>query len=123
MNADQLRALQAPLKEQYRAAPETALVTLRAQGQLGVCSYYGPDQPAIGENNPWLAYQDLMGLSNLDEVALARLTARRESVLDLVEADFSRLQAANLGAADRAKLDMHLTAVRDPRVPGKAAAR
>jgi uncharacterized OsmC-like protein len=35
MNADQLRALQAPLKEQYRAAPEAALVTLKAQGQLG----------------------------------------------------------------------------------------
>jgi hypothetical protein len=88
-------------------------VGYRAQGQLGVCSYYGPDQPAIGENNPWLAYQDLMGLSNLDEVALARLVARRESVLDLVETDFERLKAANLGAADRAKLDMHLTAVRD----------
>jgi uncharacterized OsmC-like protein len=27
--------LQAPLKERYRAAPEAALVTLRAQGQLG----------------------------------------------------------------------------------------
>ena len=30
-----LRVLQAPLKERYRAAPEAALVTLRAQGQLG----------------------------------------------------------------------------------------
>jgi uncharacterized OsmC-like protein len=35
MDADQLRALQAPLKEQYRAAPETAFVTLRAEGRLG----------------------------------------------------------------------------------------
>ncbi len=35
MNADQLRALQAPLKEQYRAEPGSALVTLRATGQLG----------------------------------------------------------------------------------------
>ncbi|MEI7643729.1 MAG: OsmC family protein [Chloroflexales bacterium] len=33
--AAQLRTLQAPLKEQYRAAPETALVTLSAEGQLG----------------------------------------------------------------------------------------
>jgi uncharacterized OsmC-like protein len=35
MNADDLRALQAPLKQQYRAEPERALVTLRAQGRLG----------------------------------------------------------------------------------------
>jgi len=35
MNTDQLRALQAPLKDQYRAAPETALITLSAEGKLG----------------------------------------------------------------------------------------
>src|ERR671932_2896150 len=35
MNAEQLRALQAPLKDQYRAAPETALITLKAEGRLG----------------------------------------------------------------------------------------
>ena len=34
MNADQLRAQQAPLKEKYRAQPETALITLRADGLL-----------------------------------------------------------------------------------------
>jgi uncharacterized OsmC-like protein len=35
MNADKLRSLQAPLKAQYREHPETALVTLRAQGRIG----------------------------------------------------------------------------------------
>lgn len=35
MNREQLRALQAPLKEQYLAQPESALVTLRATGQVG----------------------------------------------------------------------------------------
>ena len=35
MIGDQLRALQAPLKAQYRERPETALVTLRAEGQVG----------------------------------------------------------------------------------------
>src|SRR5215216_744812 len=35
MDADALRALQAPLKERYRAQPESALVTLSAQGDLG----------------------------------------------------------------------------------------
>ena len=35
MNADELRALQAPLKAQYRERPQTALVTLRAEGGVG----------------------------------------------------------------------------------------
>jgi uncharacterized OsmC-like protein len=35
MKAEELRALQAPLKETYRQAPAAALVTLRAQGRLG----------------------------------------------------------------------------------------
>jgi uncharacterized OsmC-like protein len=34
MNADQLRALQAPLKARYRSEPEAALITLRARGRL-----------------------------------------------------------------------------------------
>jgi uncharacterized OsmC-like protein len=35
MNTDELRALQAPLKERYKEHPGTALITLRAQGRLG----------------------------------------------------------------------------------------
>jgi uncharacterized OsmC-like protein len=35
MNADELRSLQAPLKAQYREHPETASVTLRAEGRIG----------------------------------------------------------------------------------------
>ena len=34
MNADELRALQAPLKERYRENPETALITFHAVGRL-----------------------------------------------------------------------------------------
>src|SRR5437868_13879335 len=35
MNADELRSLQAPIKDGYRQHPETALVTLRAEGRIG----------------------------------------------------------------------------------------
>ena len=35
MDAEELRALQTPLKERYRAEPAAALVTLRARGRLG----------------------------------------------------------------------------------------
>ncbi len=35
MNADELRALQAPHKERYKTAPQTAVITLEAKGTLG----------------------------------------------------------------------------------------
>lgn len=35
MDAEQLRSLQAPLKERYRADPAAARLTLRAEGRLG----------------------------------------------------------------------------------------
>jgi len=35
MNAEQLKALQAPIKERYRKDPAAALITLRAQGRIG----------------------------------------------------------------------------------------
>src|SRR5450432_3187063 len=34
MNAEELRSVQAPLKERYREVPDAALITLRAQGHL-----------------------------------------------------------------------------------------
>jgi uncharacterized OsmC-like protein len=35
MNRDELRALQQPLKEQYKSTPGAALITLRASGAIG----------------------------------------------------------------------------------------
>src|SRR5947208_10172513 len=35
MNADELRSLQAPLKAKYRERPDSALITLRAEGHVG----------------------------------------------------------------------------------------
>lgn len=35
MNADRLRELQAPLKARYKEMPEVALITLRAEGEIG----------------------------------------------------------------------------------------
>ena len=35
MNADELRALQAPIKDRYRADAAAAVVTLRAEGRIG----------------------------------------------------------------------------------------
>jgi uncharacterized OsmC-like protein len=35
MNRDELKALQAPIKDRFREHPETAVITLSAEGQLG----------------------------------------------------------------------------------------
>ena len=35
MNIEQLRAIQAPLKEQYRQTPAAAVIRLRAEGRIG----------------------------------------------------------------------------------------
>lgn len=35
MNAEELKNLQAPLKEKYREHPDTAVITLKAQGDVG----------------------------------------------------------------------------------------
>jgi uncharacterized OsmC-like protein len=35
MNADELRALQAPIKSKYKTDPEAAIVTLHAEGRVG----------------------------------------------------------------------------------------
>ena len=35
MKADELRSIQAPLKERYKNEPEAALITLKAEGRLG----------------------------------------------------------------------------------------
>ena len=35
MNSIELKNLQAPLKEKYRAQPDTAIITLKAQGKIG----------------------------------------------------------------------------------------
>jgi uncharacterized OsmC-like protein len=35
MERDELRAIQAPLKERYERSPQSAVITLRAEGELG----------------------------------------------------------------------------------------
>lgn len=92
----------------------TLKVGPRGQGVLSVCSYMGPQQPVQGENNPWLAFQDFMGMSSGADPAIAqRLAARRQSVLDLVKTDMDTLKTRRLSIADRSKLDLHFASIRD----------
>lgn len=95
-------------------SPLTMRVGPQRSGVLGSISYTGPGQPAVAENNPWLAYRDFAGLGGSgDNGAAMQAMRRRQSVLDLVRGDFEALKAADLAKADQDKLDMHFSAIRD----------
>jgi hypothetical protein len=91
----------------------TLSVGWRHTNWLGHISYAGNNTPVTPEGNPWLTYQDLMGLGGLDEAVKMQIATRRQSVLDLVEEEFKALKAKNLSQADAQKLEMHADSIRD----------
>ena len=75
-------------------------------------SYRGPAQPIPPENDPQAAFTRIFSDITSDPELQARKVAERHLVLDAVAADYHRL-LPKLGAADRVKLEAHLSAVRD----------
>lgn len=77
-----------------------------------VMSYRGSDAPNANDDSPWsmfdLAFSDISS----DPLGLAKLKARRASVLDAVGGQIERV-SPNLGNFDRQKLEQHLTSVRE----------
>jgi len=73
-----------------------------------------PSSPLPPEINPRLVFERLFGSEDgtLDPAARARRIAYRKSILDMVQDDTRRL-SADLGPADRHKLDEYLFAVRE----------
>lgn len=83
---------------------------------LDYISYTGAGQAVAAINNPWHAYASFVNLGGADPGAAeaeARIRARRESVLDLVSAEFDDLKRGPLSAEDKLKLDAHFTAIRE----------
>lgn len=100
MNAEQLRSLQAPLKERYRDDATTALVTLHAEGELGAdvsCSVQTGRalveaglHPASGGNGSFACSGDML-LQAL--VACAGVTLRSVAVNRGVDVRGGRVRA------------------------------
>jgi Protein of unknown function (DUF1552) len=74
--------------------------------------YRGPFEVLHPENDPRAAFDAFFLQLGTDPVELAKLRARRHSVLDRVKEDFDALNA-KLGGTDRQKLEAHLQAIRD----------
>ncbi len=77
-----------------------------------VLSYLGSDTPVANETNPWSVFDELFAGLGSDPGELARLRARRKSVLDVVGRRYETL-SQKVSASDRVKIEQHLTAVRE----------
>jgi len=79
-----------------------------------VLSYRGPNDRRGAQTNPKVAFDNIMGLVNLDEGTANALALRRQSVNDLVRDQMqSLLNRSDLSSDDRNRLDSHFSAIRD----------
>ncbi len=87
----------------------------RKTGSLDeVLSYRGARQLRAAEQNPYTVYKSLFSLTNVAPEELALLQTQRKSVNDLVRADMqSLLGRSDLSKADRTRLDLHFSSIRD----------
>lgn len=78
----------------------------------GYTSYTGPGQALPPDNNPASVFKRAFSDLGTSMNAGQQLAAERKSILDAVIANYTQLNP-KLGTADRAKLDAHLSTVRD----------
>ena len=71
----------------------------------------------VGDNNPWNVYQRMVGMAGMATTSpgdLEKVAAQRLSVNDLVRAQLKELLARrDLSKADRERLDVHFSSIRD----------
>jgi Protein of unknown function (DUF1552) len=105
----------APKINPYRRSPLLLRVGTGFTGWIySTLSYRAANMPVTHEKSPWLAYRDLIGLGpSMNQEAARLLVERRKSVLDLVSGRLDLIRNRKLSAADKSKLDLHFSAVRD----------
>ena len=87
-------------------------VQVGAADNWGRMIYRAANQPLPPDDDPASVYQRVFSDLHTDPAVLARLRRRRQSILDGVGTQLMRT-SSRLGAADRQRLDAHLTAVRE----------
>jgi hypothetical protein len=87
-------------------------VQVGAADNWGRMVYRAANQPLPPDDDPASVYSTVFTDLHTDPTVLARLRARHKSILDTVGGEFTRIEG-QLGAADRQRLDAHLTAVRE----------
>lgn len=87
----------------------------------GYVSYVTPQQPRVYIDSPYKAYQAIIGAvgnggmaTSPEATALMQRAARSKSINDILRPQIQTLLArTDLSTSDRARLDQHLTAIRD----------
>jgi hypothetical protein len=87
-------------------------VQVGAADNWGRMCYRAANQPLPPEEDPAQVYANVFADLHADPAALAALRQRRKSILDTVGAQYTRI-AQRLASDDQARLDEHLTAVRE----------
>lgn len=78
---------------------------------LNCISYAGANQPNTAIDDPIQMYKKMFANSDISATQLQKLLADRKSVLDFLQADMAAV-SSRLSAADRTRLDAHLTGIR-----------
>jgi hypothetical protein len=97
---------------------DTSLRSLELGVQVGEADNWGrmvyraSNQPLPPEDEPAAVYDRVFADLHTDPAELARVRRRRASILDSVSAEYTRL-GGRLGGADRARLEAHLSAIRE----------
>jgi Protein of unknown function (DUF1552) len=77
-------------------------------------SHRGTKDVIVGENNPWIAYSKIVGMTGGDAAAQKLVATRRKSINDLVRTEVKELLGRkDLSADDRTRLDLHFSAIRE----------
>lgn len=94
------------------------LLTGATEGYLPVVlSYRGPKQLRGADNDPFAVYMRMTGLSGMDSALVEQISTRRKSVNDLVREQLKQLLGrSDLSSADRRRLDLHMSSIRDVEV-------
>jgi hypothetical protein len=87
----------------------------------GYVSYVTPQQPRVYIDSPYKAYQAIIGAvgngttaTSAEAQALMQRAARSKSINDILRPQIQALlNRTDLSTSDRARLDQHLTAIRD----------
>jgi hypothetical protein len=97
---------------------ETKLPSLELGVQVGAADNFGrmcyraENQPLPPEDDPAAVYARVFAELHTDEAVLAEQRSRRQSIIDGVLGEYARVQA-ELGSADRQRLEAHVDAVRE----------
>jgi hypothetical protein len=87
-------------------------VQVGAADNWGRMCYRGRNQPLAPREDPGKLFDDVFGPLTLDPADRARRQAERQSILDYLKDDVTRL-SSEVAVADRQRLDAHLTYLRE----------